>query len=77
MKAISVQREGNTLFIGENPMLVVDLTSQQNYIVDAQERIPYMREVAFSEDLINGERTNVFEAAVKYYYAKESLKGNL
>lgn len=70
MKAITVQRDGNTLFIGENPMLVVNLISQQNYIVDDQERIPYMREVAFSEDLINGERKNVFESAIKYYYVK-------
>lgn len=70
MKTLKVKQEGNTLIIGEKPELIVNLITQQNYIKDEHEMIPYAREVAFSPDLLDGKRENVFQTAVNHYYTK-------
>lgn len=68
MKTLTVKRSGNTLFIGEQPQLIVDLKEQKNFICVKGKKIPYKREVAFSEDLLEGKRKAVYESAIKHYY---------
>lgn len=70
MEEIRVKRKGDTLRIGDTPQLVVDLKTQKNYIIAQGKHIPYQREVAFSEDLLQGKRLNVFQTAIKYHYQK-------
>ncbi len=67
-KAIRVNRRGDVLVIGENPKLVVDLETQDNYIQVGQRRIPYKKSVHLSRDLLNGERKLVFGTAIRYHY---------
>lgn len=68
MKTITVKRQGNTIVIGDSPQLIVDLETQQNYILAYGKKIPYKREVRFSGDLLSGKRKNVYETAVRHYY---------
>lgn len=68
MKEVSVKRSGSIIMIGDMPQLIVDLKSQQNYIKMQDGKIPYKREVTFSEDLLAGKRKAVFDTAVKHYY---------
>ena len=67
---LTVKRSGNTLFIGEQPQLIVDLKEQKNFICVNDKKIPYKKEVAFSEDLLEGKRKAVYESAVKHYYSE-------
>lgn len=67
-KKIKICREGNRLLIGESPQLIVNLDSQENYILVGETLRPYYREVALSKDLLEGKRSNVLESAVRYYY---------
>jgi hypothetical protein len=69
---ISVTKQGNILRIGKSPQLIVDLETQENYIKTSGKVIPYHKQVHFSQDLIRGERSEVFQAAVKYYYGQAS-----
>lgn len=69
-RRIEVWQEGNRLIIGDSPQLVVDLDSQENYILADEMKQPYLREVALSRDLLEGKRRNVLESAVNYYYAQ-------
>ena len=66
-RRIEVWQEGNRLIIGDSPQLVVDLDSQENYILADGMKQPYLREVALSRDLLEGKRRNVLESAVNYY----------
>lgn len=52
---MEIKREGNLLFIGDSPQLIVNLESQENYIKIQDRMLPYYREVALSKDLL-GER---------------------
>ena len=61
-------RNGETLVIGEQPRLIVNLKDQKNYIEVNGRRIPYKREVAFSKDLLEGKRKAVFDTAINHYY---------
>ena len=65
---LTVKRSGNTLVIGEQPQLIVDLKEQKNFIYVNDKKIPYKKEVALSEDLLEGKRKVVYESAVKHYY---------
>ena len=65
---LTVKRSGNTLVIGEQPQLIVDLKEQKNFIYVNDKKIPYKKEVALSEDLLEGKRKDVYESAVKHYY---------
>ena len=65
---LTVKRSGNTLVIGEQPQLIVDLKEQMNFIYVNDKIIPYKKEVALSEDLLEGKRKDVYESAVKHYY---------
>lgn len=65
---LTVKRSGNTLVIGEQPQLIVDLKEQKNFIYVNDKKIPYKKEVALSEDLLEGKRRDVYESAVKHYY---------
>lgn len=65
---LKIRYEDDKLFIGENPRLVADLKSQNNYVEINGRKIPYHREIQLSEDLLEGKRANVFQTAVKYYY---------
>lgn len=67
-KKIEMCREGDRLFIGESPKLIVNLDSQENYIQVEGRLRPYYREVALSKDLLEGKRANVLESALNYYY---------
>lgn len=70
MEMIKMRREGNLLFIGESPLLIVNINSQENYLVFNGKRHIYRREVALSRDLLEGKRNNVLKTAVNYYYAQ-------
>lgn len=65
---MEIKREGNLLFIGDSPQLIVNLESQENYIKIQDRMLPYYREVALSKDLLAGKRRNVLETALDYYY---------
>lgn len=65
---LQVKYEDDKLFIGENPQLVVDLKTQNNYIEVDDRKIPYHREIQLSKDLLEGKRANVFQTAVNHYY---------
>lgn len=67
-RTITVKRKGDLLVIGEAPQLVVDLKTQNNAIQIGEKRMPYRKKVLLSEDLLRGERENVFRTAVQYHY---------
>lgn len=73
MSTVTVMRSGDTLVIGEQPQLIVDLKEQNNFICVKDKKIPYKREVAFSEDLLEGKREAVFDTAVRHYYHQACL----
>lgn len=59
---------GNRLFIGEDPQLIVELETQENYIKTGDRLIEYHRKVGLSPDLLAGKRANVLETALEAYY---------
>ena len=67
-KTIEMQRDGNRLIIGDSPQLLVNLDTQENYIVAGGRKRPYLKEVTLSRDLLEGKRRKVLETAVNYYY---------
>jgi hypothetical protein len=67
---IPVKKQGNILCIGNSPQLIVNLDTQENYIKTSGKVMPYHKQVHFSPDLIRGERVNVYQAAVNYYYGQ-------
>lgn len=76
-QSIPVAIDGDKIYIGEEPQLVVDLIKQDNYIKLRGREIAYRREVKFSADLLSGKRENVRNTAIAYYYrqACETAKG--
>ena len=68
MQSIQLVREGDKLTIGQEPQLIVNLTTQENYIRVDQQMIPYRKCVELSEDLLAGKRKHVFATALNYYY---------
>lgn len=68
MQSLQLVREGDKLTIGQEPQLIVNLTTQENYIKVNQQMIPYRKCVELSEDLLVGKRNNVFVTALNYYY---------
>lgn len=72
-RKILVRREGAKVYIGEMPQLVVDLQTQENYIIYSEGKIPYHREIGLSEDLLAGKRANVLDTAIKHYYHQACL----
>lgn len=67
-KTVAIRRDGNLLMIGDSPQLIVNLDSQENYLLFDGKKRPYQREVALSRDLLEGKRGNVLRTAVNYYY---------
>lgn len=67
-RAILVRQEKEFVYIGDMPQLVVDLKTQNNYIVYKDKKIAYHREICLSRDLLEGKRKNVFDTAIRYYY---------
>ena len=51
---LNMRVQGNKLYIGEAPVLVVD--------------IPFKKEVKLSPDLLQGKRQKVLNTALNYYY---------
>lgn len=68
MQAVKIKKEGNQITIGENPQLIVNLLSQDNYIKLNQQMIPYRKKIMLSRDLLAGKRENVLNTAVNHYY---------
>lgn len=68
MGKVKVQVRDDKLIIGESPELIVDLKDGSSYIQVHNQKIPYMKKIRLSEDILNGKRKNVFETAVSYYY---------
>ena len=64
----NVELDGEKLYIGDSPKLMIDLKTQKNFIYYEDEDIPYKKEIRISPDLLQGRRSEVFETAVKYYY---------
>lgn len=69
-RKILVRCEGDKVYIGDIPQLVVDLKTQKNYIVYEGGTIAYHREIGLSRDLLAGKRKNVLDTAVQHYYAQ-------
>ena len=69
--------DGEKLYIGEEPQLIVDLKKQDNYIKLQGRKIAYHREVKLSADLLAGKRKNVWDTALQHYYrqACETARG--
>ncbi len=67
-RKVKMRREGNRLFIGEDPQLIVELETQENYIKAGDRLIEYHRKVRLSPDLLAGKRANVLETALEAYY---------
>lgn len=67
---IKTVQEGEYLYIGESPQLIINLKNQENYIKTEDHLYPYHTEVHFSDDLLAGKRPEVFETAVMHYYQK-------
>lgn len=67
-RKVKMKREGNRLFIGEDPQLIVELETQENYIKTGDRLIEYHRKVGLSPDLLAGKRANVLETALEAYY---------
>ena len=65
---IKVIRTGDILRIGVSPQVIVNLENQENYIEINGRRMPYKKEIHFSDDLLDGKRKNVYRTAVRYYY---------
>ena len=59
MSDIVTRRDGDILLIGDEPQLIVNIRTQNNYIRIGKNKVPYLREVALSEDLLEGKRKNV------------------
>ena len=57
--------QGNKLYIGESPVLVVDLKTQKNYIHYENEDIPFKKEVRFSPDLPAWKTIKCFKYSLK------------
>ena len=51
---LNMRVQGNKLYIGEAPVLVVDMQTQENYVHYEQEDIPFKKEVKLSPDLLQG-----------------------
>lgn len=64
----NVALDGEKLYIGDSPKLMIDMKTQKNFIRYENENIPYKKEIRISPDLLQGKRPEVFETAVKYYY---------
>lgn len=65
---VKIKLDGDKIYIGEAPRLVVDLKSQQNYIETKGRKVAYHRKVKFSRDLLEGKRAQVFHTAANHYY---------
>ena len=64
----NVELDGEKLYIGDSPKLMIDLKTQKNFIRYEDEDIPYKKEIRISPDLLQRKRPEVFGTAVKYYY---------
>ena len=69
-RKILVRCEGDKVYIGDMPQLVVDLKTQKNHIVYQGGTIAYHREIGLSRDLLAGKRKNVLDTAIKHYYSQ-------
>jgi len=67
-KKVKMKREGNRLFIGKDPQLIVELETQENYIKTGDRLTESHRKVGLSPDLLAGKRGNVLETVVETYY---------
>ena len=81
---LNMRVQGNKLYIGEAPVLVVDMQTQENYVHYEKEDIPFKKEVKLSPDLLQGKRQKVLNTALNYYYQtacelrkKRGLPGNM
>ena len=67
---IKMIHKNHMLYIGDMPQLVVDLETQENYIICKDGKIPYYREITLSNDLLQGKRKNVLNTALRHYYTQ-------
>ena len=65
---VNMRVQGKKIYIGEAPVLVVDMQTQENYVHYEKEDIPFKKEVKLSPDLLQGKRPNVLNTALNYYY---------
>ena len=71
---LNMRVQGNKLYIGEAPVLVVDMQTQENYVHYEQEDIPF-KEVKLSPDLLQGKRQKVLNTALNYYQTACEIAG--
>ena len=68
MEMINYVRNGDELIIGEEPRLIVNLRTQNNYVRVGEKLFLYNKEIRFSRDLLAGKRRQVMNTAVSYFY---------
>lgn len=59
MEKVKAQVQDDKLIIGESPKFIVDLKDGSSYIQVHNQKIPYMKKIRLSEDLLSGDRKSV------------------
>ena len=68
MEKVAVKVDWDKIIVGKSPQLVVDLKSQEHYILASGRKIPYRQIIQISQDLVRGKRKQVLQTAMEYYY---------
>ena len=68
MQEYSIKYKDDKIEVGCSPKLVIDLKNQNHMILYKEQKIPYRAKIQLSPDLIRGQRSNVLESALQYYY---------
>lgn len=70
MAEIPVKITYDKIEVGSSPKLVIDLKNQHHMINYQERKIPYHVNIRLSPDLLRGQRSNVFQSAMMYYYGQ-------
>lgn len=70
MADISIKITDDKIEVGSSPKLVIDLKNQHHMIDYQEKKIPYHVDIRLSPDLLRGQRRNVFQSAMTYYYGQ-------
>lgn len=68
MVEIPIKITDDKIEVGSSPKLMIDLKNQHHMINYQEKKIPYRVNIRLSPDLLRGQRRNVFQSAMMYYY---------
>lgn len=68
MEHISFKISGHKIDVGSSPRLIIDLESQDHILENHGETTAYRAQIHLSPDLLRGERSQVLQSAINYYY---------